>query len=362
MQKEVAEMMRDFHDIYGELADEESKEIYLNRLNYIITGNTGYMKHIVEKYVQELRWAGDYDVSGGGANVLAQALPADRPIILYGAGNTGAWLAKDFSGLPNFIGFCDRDVNRQTNGWCGHKVISPNALLRDHREASIVLTTVMFADEMEKFLLENDIPSANIWRIDEYVPMELPDGYFDMPFLRYEEREIFVDAGSFDLYSTVQMQRHCPHLEKVFAFEPDLQNFQRMQENKRRYDLPQAELYNCGTWSKKETLRFHAASTTGSRIDNHGEVAVDVDAIDNIVGGVNVTFIKMDVEGAEMESLKGAQRTIVENKPKLAICIYHKPEDMVEIPLYIKSLVPEYRLYVRHLGNVPWETVMYAVL
>lgn len=70
----------------------------------------------------------------------------------------------------------------------------------------------------------------------------------------------------------------------------------------------------------------------------------------------------MDVEGAELESLKGASGTIQRYKPKLAICIYHKPEDMTEIPLYIKSLVPEYKLYVRHHSNSIAETVLYAII
>lgn len=70
----------------------------------------------------------------------------------------------------------------------------------------------------------------------------------------------------------------------------------------------------------------------------------------------------MDIEGSELEALKGAVHTIQRDKPKLAICIYHKPEDMTEIPLYIKSLVPEYKLYVRHHSNCCTETVLYAVM
>lgn len=72
-------------------------------------------------------------------------------------------------------------------------------------------------------------------------------------------------------------------------------------------------------------------------------------------------FIKMDVEGAEIESLKGARQTILRDKPKLAICIYHKPQDLIELPRYIKTIVPEYKLYIRHHSNGPGENVLYAV-
>ena len=79
-------------------------------------------------------------------------------------------------------------------------------------------------------------------------------------------------------------------------------------------------------------------------MNENGTIEVSVVPIDAVVDPADrITMIKMDVEGAELESLKGARKTIQRDKPKLAICIYHKPEDMTEIPLYIKELVPEYR-------------------
>lgn len=74
-----------------------------------------------------------------------------------------------------------------------------------------------------------------------------------------------------------------------------------------------------------------------------------------------MSFIKMDIEGADLEALKGCQNTIRRYHPKLAISVYHKPEDIIEIPCYIKELVPEYRLYLRHYGNGDTETVLYAL-
>ena len=74
-----------------------------------------------------------------------------------------------------------------------------------------------------------------------------------------------------------------------------------------------------------------------------------------------VTFIKMDIEGAELEALKGSSKIIKKYMPKLAISLYHKKDDILEIPLYIKELVPEYKLYIRHYSNAGVETVLYAV-
>ena len=70
----------------------------------------------------------------------------------------------------------------------------------------------------------------------------------------------------------------------------------------------------------------------------------------------------MDIEGSEQDALLGAAGIIRRDRPRLAICIYHKPEDLYEIPFLIKELVPEYRLYIRHHSDTYAETVLYATL
>ena len=69
----------------------------------------------------------------------------------------------------------------------------------------------------------------------------------------------------------------------------------------------------------------------------------------------------MDVEGAELRSLEGAKKTILKNRPKLAICIYHKPEDMITLPEFVLGLGLDYKLYIRSHSNAENEVVMYAV-
>lgn len=98
--------------------------------------------------------------------------------------------------------------------------------------------------------------------------------------------------------------------------------------------------------------------STSSRIGAGGDIENLVKIDDEITE--YVTFIKMDVEGAELESLKGATSILIKDKPRLAICIYHKKEDLSEIPQYLLSVVPEYRFVVRHYNAKPWETVLYA--
>ena len=87
-----------------------------------------------------------------------------------------------------------------------------------------------------------------------------------------------------------------------------------------------------------------------------------MDSIDNVCWEDKVTFIKLDIEGSELEALRGAEKIIRRDKPRLAISIYHKPQDYFEIPLYIKELVPEYKLYIRHHKFNKNDTVVYAIL
>lgn len=84
--------------------------------------------------------------------------------------------------------------------------------------------------------------------------------------------------------------------------------------------------------------------------------------IDKIVGDDIVTFIKMDVEGAEYQSLIGAKNTIQKNKPDLAICIYHKQMDFIDLPSLILEMVPEYKIAFRHYTNYECETILYAYI
>lgn len=112
------------------------------------------------------------------------------------------------------------------------------------------------------------------------------------------------------------------------------------------------------------SLGKHFLPCTVSHIADDDEPAdsfIEVAAVDDVLWDKDVTFIKMDIEGAELEALKGAGLTIQRCKPKLAICVYHKPEDIWEIPNLILDYYPDYKLYLRHYSLHFGETVLYAV-
>lgn len=131
--------------------------------------------------------------------------------------------------------------------------------------------------------------------------------------------------------------------------------------------------YNMGTWDEKGTLSFETNEGSSSMImesrktytyhpnANPERTSISVDTLDDTLKDKAVTFIKMDIEGSELPSLKGAEKVISTNLPRLAICIYHSDEDMLDIPEYIIEKYPAYSLYIRQHSTGLAETVLYAI-
>lgn len=132
-----------------------------------------------------------------------------------------------------------------------------------------------------------------------------------------------------------------------------------------------AVCYKAGVWSNSGELLFRVGHGDDNNIiadrdrSNYSEeeiITIPVQSIDETEESCKATYIKMDIEGSEQMALLGARKTILRNKPKLAISIYHSDEDMVRIPLLIHELVPEYKLYIKHHSNGVPETVLYATI
>lgn len=197
----------------------------------------------------------------------------------------------------------------------------------------------------------------------------LPDGmwwlgdypqYFDGDILKPIEHETFIDGGSLDGGDSRNFVTWCEeHYDTIYAFEPDQENLAKMQ--KALEEIDRFEICPVGLWNTKDVLKFSSGSAENCSISEDGDVSIDVDSIDNVLGGRPATFIKMDIEGSELKALEGATETIRKYRPKLAICVYHKPEDIIDIPLKILEINPNYTFYLRHYSYVDTETVLYAV-
>ncbi len=189
-----------------------------------------------------------------------------------------------------------------------------------------------------------------------------PNQYFSNGIISFDKNETFVDCGVFDGETIKEfIGRNNNTYEYVYGFEPDSNNYKRSMNNLKSIAPGKIEIYNLGSWNKKDILRFNSISERVSEIDPNGSVEVKVDSIDNLITDRCISFIKMDVEGAELNSLKGAENNIKSNKPKLAICLYHKPEDIFEIVHWIYSLGLGYKFYIRLHTRFSQELVLYCV-
>ena len=87
-----------------------------------------------------------------------------------------------------------------------------------------------------------------------------------------------------------------------------------------------------------------------------------VDSVDRVLGGARVSYLKLDVEGAEREALLGCARTIRRWRPKLCVSAYHRNEDLFALPLLIEQIAPGYRFYLRRFPYVPaWDVNLYCL-
>lgn len=179
----------------------------------------------------------------------------------------------------------------------------------------------------------------------------------------------YVDAGAYVGDSVEQfLWNNAGVFKKIYAFEPGVRQFSAMKARMQRlaaewaYGHEDVECVQAALGDADETKSFASApdSLHSSAISENGNQSVRVTTLDKFLQGREVTLIKADVEGMELAMLKGAAESIRKYKPKLAISIYHKPDDLFSIPEYIKSLVPEYRMAVRHHSPVMMETVLYC--
>lgn len=345
------EMIEAARAIYDSLCDEESKRIFIDKLLYSITDENKYWHDILNYR------------NGEVLEQLQKLKDKDSEVIVYGAGMN----CKPTMDICESIGIkisyiCDGDIKKQSEIICGKQVISPDELINRHKEAVVIISTIRYGEEVETFLL-NHFEREKVINIEsENLKKLMATQYFAEDILTFEDGEVFVDGGCFDFETSRFLMERCK-VKAIYAFEPDKMNIQRVNEAITGLGLKNVTVFDKGLWNRTETLYFSATGDIMSHIVDSGteEDKIEVVALDEVIKE-KVTFIKMDIEGSELKALEGAQNLIQTYKPKLAICIYHKWEDTIDIPRYIKKLVPEYRLYIRHYSWGPVETVLYATL
>lgn len=180
--------------------------------------------------------------------------------------------------------------------------------------------------------------------------------------VKLSENEIYVDLGAYNGDTVTEFIKAVHNnFNAIHAFEPNAKNFKKMFKNIAEKDnIAAVSFYNAAAWSSTGFLSFTKGEGRMSKACVDGEVLTPCYAVDDIVKE-NATLIKLDVEGAERKAILGAKRHI-KNGARVITALYHRNEDMFDIPLLIHELNPRLKLFVRHQLYIPaWETNLYCV-
>lgn len=340
-------MIQKIRNLYPHLGDDESREIFEKRLLYSLTGDRRYIIEIVKRTMLYQRVC----------DILRQ--DKHRKYIV-GAGQWGKIMADLFREF-GIEGMLDNYVSGTYNGL---PILPMKEFLQNTPEVSVYIASTTFHKELCEVIQEVGVGSE---RVVDVAGMMLQvyheQQYFDLPCLAQhrEPHEVFVDGGCYDGANSVRFVQWAGDAEKtVYAFEADEKNTEKCRTVLEQIEGADCHLVAKGMWSGDTVLNFCSKANEASGLTENGQQRIPVTSLDSAVKG-EVTFIKMDIEGAEYEALRGAENIISGYHPKLAISIYHKEEDIWELPQLILSFYTDYTFYLRHYSLSSEETVLYAV-
>lgn len=283
-------------NVYKHLSDETSKDIYTYRLMYSITGDW----HWVERFALK--------PEGRAMDMFRHSLDeaTDKEHIIYGYGYLVKILLKTFPEYSwDYIVVATQELANQKLV----PAISSDELYSDHKDAVVVVCApAQESRRIVSILLSRGFSEDNIIvfvtiLLRTFVEQKVNEcQYFDLEALYHDDDEVFVDCGAYDGATSRFFTRWChKKYSHIYAFEPDKKNFLKCQNVFKRMGSD-IDLFNYGVWNKNETLTFKDDLDIKSFISDSGETSIKGMRLDDILRGENITFIKMDVEGAEYQA------------------------------------------------------------
>ncbi len=221
-----------------------------------------------------------------------------------------------------------------------------NDRLADERSRDVLDAVLAFRQTLDPLMLKPVLDDDDL-----YAPKGL---------IEFSDHEVYVDGGSYD-GDTIRTFARCVgnKFKHVYAFEPDPVTYQALTRN--FSDEPRVEPIHAGLHREKGVLRFKDDASRGAIFSSEGEIEMPVTTLDDVVGGGPLTYIKMNIEGAEIDALAGAKTVIQRELPKLALSVYHRPSDLWRIPEIVRQFSDGYDLYLRQHDGGIIETVLYAI-
>lgn len=349
MNKNVQFSIADIKKIYNTLNDRESRQIFTLRLLFSLTGDDNYMQQIVFMTPE-----------GKQMKHIFEEIQ-NETVTLFGAGEWGKKVIK-FYHLQNVEYIIDN--NKKYFEYDGKSIPVLNLMeyQKLNNQNKIIVTSRLFHEEIKKQLYENGVNLDKVINIGALTDQMATRQYFDLPYMKKENNEIFVDGGAFDGITSLRFMHWCDNKDykNIYLFEPDNKNVQRSRELLVENNCKNFKIVESGLWNENGEICFDMQASAGSKVDENGKEKVRVCCMDDVISEP-VTFIKLDIEGSELNALLGAKRIIESYKPKLAISIYHKAEDIWELPKLISNIRSDYKFYLRHYSLSDWDTILYAV-
>lgn len=228
----------------------------------------------------------------------------------------------------------------------------------------------MLADTQSKRVFENVIRYKLSGSLRLLREVETPSEE-KFSLLNIGIEETYVDLGAYNGDTLIEFLNETSlQFKKMYAMEPDVKNYRKLK--RRLYMIGSAifEAYNVGAWDEDTTAMFDMREGRGSKaLPEDGKPlnsarfhSVKMMKTDTMLRGDSASYIKIDVEGAEENALRGARETIARCRPKLNVALYHRNEDMFKLPLTVNEMNKKYKLYMRHHPYIPdWDTNLYCV-
>ena len=327
----------------------------------------------------------DADVGKHGEDLFGIPIVAPENLAEYST-KTCIIVTPDKSGLAitnmlNSFGFYNILYSYGANSLTAYVAQIKSVWLKENRE----YIEVLMKDNADKIksvrnLLEHDSKSLAVFdaKIEssffgQHIPLEnLQEGdqYFPKDIISLRPKEVFVDCGAYDGGTTLDFIRRVPrrygymHSYYAYALEPDPSKYKLTKTVLEFNQAKNYDVFNVGAYEREGETSFERNSY-GGKISTDGDVRLPVTTLDALLYDKpkQPTFIKMDIEGAELQALRGAYNIIKRNKPTLAVCVYHGDPNLQlwEVPLWINENFPDYNLYMRQHLSIT-ETVCYAVV
>lgn len=187
-------------------------------------------------------------------------------------------------------------------------------------------------------------------KVETFEGLSEVNEYFYDENLNWKGDKTWIDVGAYtgDTMELAHL-RFKDSIKKYYAFEPSKNNRDQLKKTIERLKITyKTEILEYGLGCMTQTLKFDEKGALSNINSEKGKEEIQIKPLDSLeLNIMGMPYIKMDIEGAEMSALKGMQNFILKNRPYLAVCLYHRIEDVLEVPAFISSLDNNYKFYLR---------------